>query len=87
MPPVRTKSSPEEARIVRAVEALDAGEYLSVSAAYKAFNVLYHKLLGRYRHRTKASHSGQNKALDKAQEAALLEYIDRCDQLGRPTKR
>jgi hypothetical protein len=87
MPPVRTKSTPEETRIAKAIEALHTGEYKSVSTAHKAFNVPYYKLLGRYRHGRKASHGGQNKALDKAQEAALLEYIDRCDQLGRPAKR
>jgi hypothetical protein len=87
MPPVRAKSTLEEARIARAIEALDAAEYPSVLAAYKAFNVPYFKLLGRYRHGRMASHGGQNKALDKAQEAALLEYIDRCHQLGRPVNR
>jgi hypothetical protein len=33
------------------------------------------------------SHSGHNKALNEAQEEALLQYIDRCSELGRPTKR
>jgi len=84
---VRTKNTPEEGRIVKAMEALRNGECKSVSEAHIAFNILYKKLLGRYCHRSKALHGGQNKALDKAQEEALLEYIDRCDQLGRPTKR
>jgi hypothetical protein len=83
MPPVRAKSTPEEARIARVIEALDAAEYPSVLAAYKAFNMTYFKLLGRYRHGRTALHSGQNKSLDKAQEGALLEYIDRCQQITR----
>jgi hypothetical protein len=49
--------------------------------------VPYKKLLGRYKHGSKASHGGHNNALDSAQEKALLEYIDRCDQLGWPAKR
>jgi Tc5 transposase DNA-binding domain len=84
---VRTKNTLEEARIAKAIRALDNGECKSVSEAYKAFNVLYKKLLGRYHHGSKASHGGQNKALDAAQEEALLQYIDQCDQLSRPLKR
>src|SRR5450432_4858441 len=87
MPVVRTRNTPEEARIAKAIQALDNGECKSVSEAHKAFNVPYKKLLSRYRHRSKASHSGQNKALDAAQEEALLQYIDRCNQLSRPSKR
>jgi hypothetical protein len=86
MPVVRTKSNPEESRITKAINALVSGEQPSVLAAHKAFNVLYKKLLGRYAHGTEASHGGQNKALDTAQEEALLQYIDRCSELGRPTK-
>src|SRR5450432_3727394 len=86
MPAVRKKANPEEARITKAIEALDSGEQKSVRAAHKAFNVPYKKLLGRYKHGTEASHGGQNKALDEAQEDALLQYIDRCSESGRPAK-
>src|SRR5450432_2115103 len=87
MPPIRNKVTPEEGRIVKAMEALKSSECKTVSDAQKAFNIPYKKLLGRFRHGMKASHGGQNKALDEAQEQALLEYIDRCDQLGRLSKR
>jgi len=87
MPVVRTKSNPEESRITKAINALVSSEQPSVLAAHKAFNVPYKKLLGRYAHGTEASHGGQNKALDKVQEEALLQYIDRCSELGRPAKR
>jgi hypothetical protein len=87
MPAVCNKVTPEGGRIEKALEALRSGDQKSAYAAHKAFNVPYKKLLGRYKHGSKASHSGYNKALDNAQEKALLEYIDRCDQLGRPAKR
>ena len=87
MPAVQKKANPEEACIARAIEALCSGEQKSVRAAHKAFNLLYKKLLGRYQHRTEASHSRQNKALDKAQEDALLQYIDRYSEGGRLAKR
>ena len=66
MPVVQTKNTLEEGRIVKAMEALYNSECKLVSEAYIAFNIPYKKLLGRYRYRSKASYSGQNKALDKA---------------------
>jgi Tc5 transposase DNA-binding domain len=87
MPIVRTKSTPEEGRITKAIDALRSGEQESVLSAHKAFNVPYRKLLGRFAHGKEASHGGQNKALDDAQEEALLQYIDHCSESGRPAKR
>jgi hypothetical protein len=86
MPVVRSKSNLEESRIAKAIDALVSGEQPSVLAVHKAFHVPYEKLYGRYIEGREASHSGQNKALDTAQEEALLQYIDRCSKLGRPTK-
>ena len=77
MPVIRTKPTPEETRITRAIQALESGSVKSVAAAYRVYNVPYQKLLGRYNRGTSASHGGQNKALNKAQEEALLQYIDR----------
>jgi hypothetical protein len=87
MPPIRTKSNPEEIRIAKAVDALRSGEQPSVHAAHKAFHIPYRKLYGRFIEGREASHGGQNKALDNAQEEALLEYIDQCSERGRPAKR
>jgi hypothetical protein len=57
MPVVRTKVTPEEGRIAKAIEALNTGEHKLVLEAHKAFNVPYKKLLGRYRHGAKALHA------------------------------
>ena len=66
MPAVRNKVTPREGRIEKALEALRSSDQKSAYAAYKAFNMLYKKLLGRYKRRSKASHGGHNKALDNA---------------------
>jgi Tc5 transposase DNA-binding domain len=87
MPVLRTRDTPEEGRISNAIKALENGESKSVWAAHKAFNIPYSKLLGRFRHGTKASHGGQNKALDSAQEESLLQYITFRHEMGRPVKR
>ncbi len=87
MPPIQKKISPEEQRIAKAIKALKDGEYTSVLKAHRAFNVPYQKLLHRYQGRPPASSlGGHNKILDDTQEQALLQYIDRCSELGRPCK-
>src|SRR5947209_4715665 len=85
MPPIRTKANPEEGRIAKAIEALEKGEFTHVTEAHRYFNVPYGKLLHRYQGRKAAnSLGGKNKLLNDAQEQAILQYIDRYDQLGRP---
>jgi len=87
MPPIWKKITPEEQRIDKAIKALKNDEYISVVKAHRAFNVPYQKLLQRYNGRPAAdSLGGHNKTLDDAQEQALLQYIDRCSELGRPCK-
>ncbi len=73
MPPIRTKITPEEQRIARAIQALNAGEFTTVTKAHNPFHMPYHKLLARYKGRPSTdSLGGHNKALDAAQEEALL---------------
>ena len=87
MPPIRTKTTLEEQRTAKAIQALLASEYPTVAAAHRAHNVPYHKLLHRFEgRRCKDANGGLNKLLDKAQEDVLLLYIDRCEELGRPCK-
>jgi hypothetical protein len=66
MPPIRTKSNPEEARIAKAIDTLLSSEQPSVHAAHKAFHIPYRKLYSRFIEGREASHGGQNKALDDA---------------------
>jgi hypothetical protein len=67
MPPIRTKITPEEQRISKAIKALNSGEYKSVSEANRAYNVPYHKLYHRYKGRPcNNTNGGLNRALDKA---------------------
>src|SRR5450432_1521199 len=87
MPPIRTKITPEEQRITRAIKALNSGECKNVVDTNRTYNVPYDKL--RYRYQGRAcndTNDSLNKALNKVQEQALLQYIDRCDELGRPCK-
>jgi hypothetical protein len=44
MPPIRTKITPEEQRIAKAIKALNLGECKNVADANRAYNVLYDKL-------------------------------------------
>ena len=83
MPPIQFKITPEEARIAQAIKGIASGEYKSVAEANRACNVLYGKLY--YRNKSwkcNDTNRSLNKALDYAQEEALLLYIDRCDELG-----
>ena len=87
MPPIQTKITPEETRIARAIKGIASGEYKSVAEANWACNVPYSKLYYRNKGwKCNDTNGGLNKALDPAQEEALLLYIDRCDELGRPCK-
>ena len=87
MPPIRKKITPEEARIAKAIKALQEGQYTTVAKAHRAFNVSYQKLLHRFNGRpSNGTNDGLNKTLNSAQESALLLYIDRCDELGRLVK-
>ena len=87
MPPIRKKITPEEQRIAKTIKALKDGEYTSILKAHRAFNVPYQKLLHRYNGRPVAdSLGGHNKIFNDAQEQALLQYIDRCNELGRSCK-
>ena len=79
MPPIRSKITPEEARIARAIKGIARGEYKSVAEANRACNVPYGKLYYRNKGwKCNDANGGLNKALDYAQEEALLLYIDWC---------
>jgi hypothetical protein len=87
MPPIRKKCTPEDARIINAIEALDNGDCGSVSEAARGFTVPYRKLLRRYQNRENSTiHGGHNKTLDDAQEQALLVYIQRCYTAGKAVR-
>ena len=88
MPAVRSKKvTPEEKRITKAIQAIKDGTAKSASVAAREYSVPYSKLYHRLHRRLVAdSLGGHNKALSIKQEKALLLYIDRCDELGRPCK-
>jgi hypothetical protein len=93
MPPVRStkpanKATPEEQRIAKALRGLKDGTFKNPAVAARAQHVPYNKLLRRS-NGTKPieSNGGHNKVLSTVQEQALLLYIDRCEELGRPCKR
>jgi len=89
MPPIRTKKvTPEEQRIAKAIREIKDGTLKNVSVAAHHHHVPYHKLYHRFHGRpAMESNGGHNKALSIEQENALLLYIDRCHELGRPCKR
>ena len=67
MPPIRTKITPEEGRIARAIKGLESGEYKSVAVANRACNVPYSKLYARNKRRKcNNTNGGLNKTLDPA---------------------
>src|SRR5947199_2293196 len=89
MPPSRSakKVTPEEQRIARAIKDIQNGTLKNATIASAHHKVPYYKLVRRLNGRLGVEHNGgHNKALSKIQEEALLIYIDRCDQLGRPCK-
>jgi hypothetical protein len=84
---IRTRFTPKEQRIAKAIKALDSGECKSVADANRTYNVPYNKLRYRYQGRPcNNTNGGLNRALNRVQEQALLLYIDQCDELGRPCK-
>jgi hypothetical protein len=88
MPLIRTKKvTSEEQRIAKAIDDLKDGMHKNAAAAALAWRVPYNKLLRRYQGMPSAdSLGGHNKTLNVEQENALLLYIDRCEELGRPCK-
>jgi Tc5 transposase DNA-binding domain len=93
MPPIRStkpanKVTPEEQRIAKAICDLKDGTLKNPAVAARAYHVPYDKLLRRSKGMPSIdSNGGHNKALTSSQEQALLLYIDRCEELGRPCKR
>src|ERR1017187_992001 len=86
MPPIRGKKvTPEEQRIAKAIKEIQDGTLKNVTVASQHHHVPYHKLYHRFHGRPPLeSNGGLNKALSPEQEKALLLYIDRCDEMGRP---
>ena len=86
MPPIRGKKvTPEEQRIAKAIKEIQDGTLKNASVAAKHHHVPYHKLYHRLHGRpAMETNGGHNKALSAEQEKALLLYIDRCEELGRP---
>jgi hypothetical protein len=84
MPPIRTvKITPEERRIADAIRAVKNEERASLLKAHAQFSVPYGKLRARFHGRPSTDYlGGHNKTLDQEQEEAVLQYIDRCDELG-----
>jgi hypothetical protein len=93
MPPIRStkpanKVTLEEQRIAYAIRDLKDGTLKNAAIAAKAHCVPYNKLLCRFKGMPPIkSNGGHNKALTPLQEQALLLYINRCEELGRPCKR
>jgi hypothetical protein len=83
--PKSNQSSEEEIQISLAMKAIENGECKSVADASRRFQVPYQKLRRR-RSGTRAitENGGNRTALSSEQNAALLQYIDRCRHLGRP---
>lgn len=87
MPPTRTKKSPEEQRIERAISDIKDGTIKSCAAAARQHRITYDKLYGRLHGRVAPDNlGGHNKALSEEQETALGLYVNRCEELGRPCK-
>src|SRR5271155_3681519 len=90
MPPVwgkkgQKKVTPEEQRIAKAIKDIQDGTHKSTAAAARAWHVPYDKLLRRSQGmHSVESNGGHNKTLSPEQEKALLLYIDRCEERGRP---
>jgi hypothetical protein len=86
MPPVRGKKvTPEEQRIAKAIKDIEDDTHKSTATAARAWHVPYDKLLRRSQGmHSIESNGGQNKALSAEQEKALLLYMDRCEEMGRP---
>src|ERR1700737_2789791 len=93
MPPIRStkpgnKVTLKEQRIAKALRSLTDGTYKNAAVAARTQRVTYNKLLRQSKGMSSVeSNSGHNKALSTDQEQALLLYIDRCKELGRPCKR
>jgi hypothetical protein len=84
MPPICKKCTPEDARIINAIETLDNSNCSSVSEAVQGFIVLYRKLLWRYQNRENSTiYSSYNKALDNIQKQVLLVYIQKYYTAGK----
>ena len=89
MPPSRTakKVTPKEQRIAKAIQEIRDGTLKNATIASKHHRVPYYKLVRRLNGQSAVeNNSGHNKALSTIQEKALLLYIDRCKELGRPCK-
>jgi hypothetical protein len=86
MPPIRGKKvTPEEQRIAKAIKEIQDGTLKNATVAAKHHHVPYHKLYHRLHGRpAMETNGGHNKALSAEQEKALLLYIDRCEEMGRP---
>src|ERR1700734_1871975 len=86
MPAIRTKNvTPEERRIAKAIEEIHDGTLKNITVAAQHHRLPYYKLYYRFHGRPALeSNGGLNKALSPVQERALLLYIDRCEEMGRP---
>ena len=88
MPVIRTKKvTPEERRIAKAIEEIHNGTLKNITVAAQHHCVPYYKLYYRFYGQIALESNGRlNKALSPMQEKALLLYINRCKEIGRPYK-
>ena len=77
-----------ESRIQSAILELENVESPNISAWARARNLLYQRLLARYKGRCSFSERTPNgRKLDESQESALCRYIDFLDSIYLPPKR
>ena len=83
-----TISKEEEARVVKAIQALQNQKYPTVAAASRGERCDYGILCARIQGK-KGNHSegGRNKRLNVTQEASLKLYCERCIFAGQPPER
>jgi len=86
MPAIRTKKvAPEEQRIAKAIKEIQDGTLKNVTVAAQHYHVPYYKLYHCFHGQPAMETNGRlNKALSVKQEKALLLYINRCKEMGRP---
>jgi Tc5 transposase DNA-binding domain len=73
----------EEARIIKACDALERFEKPNISRAARDFHVNERKLRNRFNGiPSKSEYGGHNKTLTDDQELAVCHYLDRIDKTG-----
>ena len=80
MAPIRTRISPNEGSILLAVSAFQSGQFRSIGAAARAYNVALRTLLNRINRVTlREEYRLTNIRLSKHEEEALIKMILKLD--------